>query len=320
MDKLKTKKYKEAHSLLIYKRGNLILEEYFPGNDDTIDFENNVTRVSIPGPVQWTRTKKHYVASVNKALTSSVVGIALDAKGNTVDDKIAEFLPDYQSYFSDINKAAVDVENCLTMTLGFQWDEWASNDLSLLWKSDNFATFLLSRPNNGPESEWKYCSASPNLLLRCMENLVEGSIREWADKFFYAKLGITDYTWGQQPDGLPEGAARMFIRPRDMLKVGVTYLNNGKWNGNQVIPAKWVEECFKVKQSTSSGDYSYFFWIRTLNGVTFLSADGDGGNYINIIPTLDMVVVITQGNYLEWPLYVNQANDMMKNYIFPAAQ
>ncbi len=61
---------------------------------------------------------------------------------------------------------------------------------------------------------------------------------------FYSKLGITDYAWESQPDGIPEGGARMDMRPRDMLKVGVTYLNNGVWAGEQVIPTQWVEEVF----------------------------------------------------------------------------
>lgn len=320
MDKLAAGNYKQLHSLLIYKNDKLVLEEYYYGNNDTIDFEDNVRRDKSPAPIQWSRNEKHYVASVNKALTSTVTGIALDAYGKSVDEKVSTYLPDYEAYFTDDNKNNVTFEHCLTMTTGFIWDEWGSNDLSLLWESDDFADFLLSRDNMGPDSEWRYNSAAPNLLLKCMNHMVDGSIREWADANFYGKLGITDYKWGSQPDGLPEGAARMFIRPRDMLKVGVTYLNDGVWNGEQVIPESWVTECWDVKKETSSGDYSYYFWLRELNGIQYLSADGDGGNYINIFPSLDMVLVITQGNYLEWPLYVNQADDMMKNYILPAVQ
>ena len=320
MNKIASGKYKEIHSLLIFRNGKLILEEYYSGNNDTIQFENNIYRDRTPASIQWARNQKHYIASVNKSLTSTIVGIALDKYGKSVNDKVSSYLPEYASYFTDTNKDNVNIENCLTMTLGFKWDEWGSNDLSLLWKSDDFAGFLLSRDNMGPGSEWRYNSASPNLLIRCLNEIVGGSIRDWADDNFYGKLGITDYKWGTQPGGLPEGAARMFMRPRDLLKIGVTYLNKGIWNGEQVIPEGWVDECLEVKQSTSSGNYSYFFWLRQLNGIDYLSADGDGGNYINIIPSLNMVIVITQGNYLEYPLYVNQADDMMKNYIFNAAQ
>lgn len=320
MNKIKSGRYKQLHSILIYRNDKLVLEEYFYGNNDTIQFENNIARDRTPAPIQWNRNQKHYVASVNKSLTSTIVGIALDKYGKSVNDKISTYLPDYASYFSDAAKNNVTIKHCLTMSLGFKWNEITSNDLALMWKSNNFADFLLSRSNGGPNSTWVYNSASPNLLLRCMENLVGGSIRKFADDNFYKKLGITDYNWQSQPGGLPEGAARMFIRPRDMLKIGATYLNNGVWNGEQVIPAAWVTECSNIKKITESGNYSYFFWIRNLKGAKYISADGDGGNYINIFPTKKMVIVITQGNYLEWPLYVDQANELMESYIIPAAK
>jgi CubicO group peptidase (beta-lactamase class C family) len=100
--------------------------------------------------------------------------------------------------------------------------------------------------------------------------------------------------------------------------VGVTYLNDGVWNGKRVIPAQWIKDIWKVRVKGPAGDYSYFFWHRDVNGVPYLSADGDGGQYINIFPKQDLVVVITQGNYLEWPLYVKQASDMMGSFILPA--
>jgi len=316
MNKLYGKSFKEFHSILIYKSGKLVVEEYYFGNNDTIQFENGIKVDHTPARIQWSRKEKHYIASVNKSLTSSLIGIALDQNKVALTDKIATYLPQYSEYFTDANKASVDFEDCLTMTAGFKWDEWSSNDLTLLWKSSDFGDFVLSRKNLGPQSEWRYNSALPNLMLKAVDEMVDGNVRDWADNNFYKKLGITDYRWQSQPDGYPEGAARMYMRPRDMLKVGITYLDGGKWNGEQVIPASWVDACFKSKVPT--GDYSYYFWLRQLNGVKYLSADGDGGNYINIFPEQQMVVVFTQGLYLQCPSYLNQANDLMKNYIFPA--
>jgi CubicO group peptidase (beta-lactamase class C family) len=311
--------YQELHSLLIYKEGNLVVEEYYTGNNDYIDFEGGIIRRSgTPSQLQWNRTHKHYLASVNKSLTSTLTGIALNQYEKTTATPIATLLPDYAVYFSDSNKAALNLHHMLTMQLGFTWDEWGRNDLTLLWQSDDFTDFLLSRNNNGPQSAWVYNSASPNMLLRGLDHLVEGSIRDWADTHFYSKLGITDYDWQSQPDGYPEGGARMYMRPRDMLKIGVTYLNNGVWNDEQIIPTNWVDKVSQVQASSGAGDYSYFFWIRQLLDSTYISADGDGGQYINIFPAENMVIVITQGNYLQWPLYVNQANAMMKDYILPA--
>lgn len=316
MDKLYGPSYKEVHSVLIYKAGKLVVEEYYFGNNDTIQFENGVKVDHTPTPIQWSRKEKHYIASVNKSLTSSLIGIALDQNNVALTDKISKYLPQYSTYFTDSNKASLNFEDCLTMRAGFKWDEWGSNDLTQLWQSKEFGDFVLNKNNFGPKSEWRYNSALPNLMLKTIDEMVDGNVRNWADKNFYQKLGITDYKWQSQPDGYPEGAARMYLRPRDMLKVGITYLNGGKWNGKQVIPASWVANCFESK--VPSGDYSYYFWLRQLNGVKYLSADGDGGNYINIFPNQQMVIVFTQGLYLKYPTYLNQANDMMKNYIFPA--
>jgi CubicO group peptidase (beta-lactamase class C family) len=304
--------------LLIYKDGALILEEYNIGNDDFIRFEDNIARDSSRPAKQWTRTDKHYIASVNKALTATVTGIALAEYGLQVDDKISVLLHEKSIHFAEPNKAALSIHHMLTMQLGFTWDEWSSNDLALLWKSDDFTEFLLSRDNAGPGSAWVYNSASPNMLLRALDNTVDGGIRDWAHTHFYSKLGITDYDWVSQPDGIPEGAARMHMRPRDMLKVGITYLDNGVWNNEQLIPVNWVENVSKVQVATFAGHYSYFFWHRKINGVPYISADGDGGQYINIFPEENMVIVMTQGNYGEWPLYVNQADNIMGSYILPA--
>lgn len=312
--------FRELHSLLIYKDNKLVLEEYFFGNNDTIDFEGGVVVDDSPEPIMWSRDDPHYVASVNKALTATVTGIALDAKGLTTDALLKDYLPEYSSYFEgNQNKSDISFHHALNMTLGFHWDEWGSNDLTLLWKSDDFADFLLSRNNNGPESEWRYNSASPNLVLKALENMVDEPIIAWAEENFYNKLGISNFKWQNQPDGYPEGAARMYLRPRDMMKVGVTYLNNGQWNGNEVIPSTFVEKV-KAAENTGATDYSHGFWLRKLDGKSYISADGDGGNYINIFPEQNMVIVMTMGLYLQHPAYVIESNKIMRDYIFEAME
>jgi CubicO group peptidase (beta-lactamase class C family) len=310
--------FRELHSLLVYKDGFLVLEEYFAGNNDFIHFENGVLRDSGRERVQWSRDDKHYVASVNKSLTATVAGIALDRFQVLLNQPIASLLPVKSELFNTEKKASVTLQHVLTMQLGFEWNEWESNDLALMWKSGDFTGFLLSRDNDGPGFTWRYNSAAPNMLLRALENLVHEPIRIWADREFYARLGITDYRWESQPDGYPEGSARMYLRPRDMLKIGICYLDGGVWNGKQIIPGQWVDAVSRVQARSDAGDYSYYFWLRNLKGFHYISAEGDGGQYINIFPDQDMVIVMTQGNYLEWPFYADQADDIMANYIFSA--
>jgi CubicO group peptidase (beta-lactamase class C family) len=309
--------FQDLHSLLVFKDGELLLEEYFEGNDDYIDFENGIQRINRPS-VQWGRDKKHYIASINKSLTANLTGIALQQLQMVVHQTLAPSLPAYQAFFEDPEKAAITWQDMLTMQAGFVWDEWEADDLEQLWKSSDFTQFLLSKDSNGPQSEWRYNSAVPNVILHALENLLEEPVREWAHREFYQPLGITDYLWESQPGGYPEGSARMFMRPRDMLKIGITWLNGGVWQGRQVIPASWVEAMMTKQTSSPAGDYSYFSWLRELNGVSYFSADGDGGQYINVLPEHNLVIVMTAGNYSQWLLYKNQVDDMMANYLFPA--
>ena len=128
IEQLLNKDYKELHSLLVYKDGLLVLEKYFEGNDDHIEFENNITRNKSRPPIQWSADKKHYVASVNKALTATLTGIALDKFDIPLNTKLSTLLPQYSEYFQDLNKAQITVEDVLTMRLGFDWDEWGKDD------------------------------------------------------------------------------------------------------------------------------------------------------------------------------------------------
>jgi hypothetical protein len=319
--KLLTKNgYREVHSVLVYKNARLVFEEYLYGNNDTINFENNVTRVSN-GMLQWSRTRKHYIASATKAITSTVVGIALDKSGVTVDEKISKYLTAYSSMFTG-QKANLTFKHCLTMTSGFDWNEWGGPDLTAMWKSADFTQFVLNHAiRSAPGTEWVYISGLPNVMQRVVQTMVADSGAKFIRENLMAPLGINDYKWETQPGGaLPEGAARLFMRPRDMLKWGITCCTGGKWQGKQVIPAAWLSACTQVQ---ANGNYSYYFWIKnyTYGGknVSQFSAEGDGGNYVCMFPSLNMVVVVTGGLYLESPTYDNQIKDILTNFILPAS-
>jgi hypothetical protein len=309
----------EIHSILVCKDNKLVYEEYFYGNNDTINFENNIARVSN-GFVQWNRTMKHYVASATKAITSTVVGMALDKAGLTTDEKVAKYFPTYSTLFSG-QKANITLKNCLNMQSGLDWNEWGGPDLNNLWKSTDFVQFVFSHNSrSAPGTEWVYCSGLPNVELRLVQAMVGDSTVKFVRENLLNPLGITDIKWERQPGGeFPEGAARLFIRPRDMLKWGITCLDSGKWQGRQVVPAAWLATC---RLTQANGNYSYHFWVKnyTYGAKTAgqFSAEGDGGNYICMFPTLNLVVVFTGGLYLESPTYDNQIKDILTNYILPA--
>lgn len=310
-------KFREIHSLLLYKNGALIFEEYFPGNSDTIDFEGGVKRVTGP-QVKWHQGRKHYVASVTKTITAILTGIALDQLKVPVTARAGELLPSRYNRQLVGSAQRITLHDILTMTAGFKWDEWSGPDLVKLWQSRDFVAHVLRRPNFGPGTDWAYNSALPNMLLMMLETRLEEPLEEWAHEHFFEELGITDYDWHRQPGRTPEGSARLHLRPLDMMKIGVTMLKGGKWQNKQVIPRAWVQKMSIAHAKPDTGNYGYYVWLREIDGVGYISADGDGGQYINIFPEHDMVMVITQGNYLEWPLYAQQTEALMRDYIFPA--
>jgi CubicO group peptidase (beta-lactamase class C family) len=134
VDRIQAGKYGEVHSLLIYKDGKLVFEEYFPGHTYKWD-----------GPgfhgarVEWDENQVHNIHSVGKSMTSACIGIAIDQGFiKSVDQSIFEYLPDYQHLNSD-GKDAITIEHLLTMTSGLDWDEWGTsysdseNDVIRLW-------------------------------------------------------------------------------------------------------------------------------------------------------------------------------------------
>ncbi len=330
MDSLAAKKFKEVHGVLVAKGGKLVLEAYYTGNADSIDFEHGIKRIK-KGDIQWSRTQKHYVASCNKSITATIVGMALVKNALTAKPPLttatplAQLLPKYEAQFTG-EKATITLQDALTMSMGFQWDEWSAPDLANMWGTSDLIAYVLARNMAAaPGAQWVYNSGGPNILLAAMEPLV-GDVARFGDTALFAPLGITDYRWEKQPTGQPEGSARMFMRPRDMAKIGELYLQGGVWEGKQVVPAAWVSASTQMQKSAkpkNPNDYGYLWWIRKLTTpkgamVNYYEAEGDGGQYIAVFPAQDLVVVFTGGNYGDSPTYDGQIGRILAHGILPA--
>ncbi|MGY5798545.1 serine hydrolase domain-containing protein [Rheinheimera faecalis] len=307
--------YQQVHGLLLYKSGALVVEHYQKGNNDFINFEQGIKLVKGQQDFVWSVDQPHYVASVTKAVTATLTGIALQQTGLTVDSRLAQLLPKHPMIKADPLKASISLHQLLSMQAGFVWDEWTGDDLVKLWQQQNFVDYLLQQPNTGPGKSWAYNSALPNLVLHLIQRELKQLLQPWAKQQLFDKLGFSQYRWDTQPDGIPEGSARLWLRPRDMLKLGVLYLQQGQWQGEQLLPSDWVQRMTSRQATGPAGDYGYYFWLRQQDGVSYYTAEGDGGQYIAVFPTLDMVLVLTQGNYLQWPVYKAQADRIIQQLI-----
>jgi CubicO group peptidase (beta-lactamase class C family) len=312
----------EMHSLLVLARGALIFEDYFVGNTDWIDFDNGLARV--PGEQrQWLPGDMHYTASVTKTVTALVAGIAFDEFGWSPEDPLAPRLRS-EPWLLSGDKAGITARHILTMTSGVRWNEWNGTSETDAWAAKERFRHFASLPMEAPPGErWTYNSIAPNILLLALDHAVEGGIREYADERFFSRLGIDNYRWGAFEGDIPDGGSRLFLRPRDLAKIGLLILNRGSWRGTQIVPRDYMIAATSPQVSaapSSEHRYGYLTWIRELaiedgEPVQYIAVEGDGGNQINIFPDRELIVVTTAGNYGEFPVYEAQAQRLLSRIV-----
>jgi CubicO group peptidase (beta-lactamase class C family) len=282
--------YGYVHSCLVVKNGKLVYEKYFSGQR---------------------RDLLHRLYSVTKSFTSALVGIALE-QGHigSVQETAVSYFPEYVDRDWDERKNAITLQNLLTMASGLQYDEGSypygdsRNSYTQMTSAKDWMEWTLDQPLVAePGSRFAYSSGNTHLFAGILFKTTGLHADEFAEEYLFAPLGIDQYFW-YAGDAFPtvSGAhGGLKLRPRDMAKFGYMYLNGGRWKGVQVVPEEWVAESFAPRiQSWGDWQYGYQWWIRTdrISGqeVSSFAARGYGDQYITLVPSLDMVVVITGGN------------------------
>lgn len=331
--KIEKGSFGEVHSMLIYKDGLLVTEEYFEGHNYQWDAPKYFGEL-----VQWDAGMKHPIMSCTKSVTSACVGIAVEMGFiDSVQQSIFDYLPEYQNLKSN-NREYITIEHLLTMTCGLAWDEWSSahgenssNDMDRIYFADDQINFVLERPWwSAPGGFFTYNGGGIVVLGEIMKNATGMDMEEFAKKYLFEPLGIESQSWWRFPNGKLETASSLSLTPRDMLKFGALYLNNGNWNGEQILPADWVEKSSTVYhnnygiqlpiEDSGINGYGYTWWISELehNGekIKMFRANGWGGQTIMVLPELDMVVVFTSGNWAR----KSKLFKLLNTYVLPAVE
>jgi len=329
-------KYNEVHSLLIFKDNRLVLEEYFPGHKYQWDAPNHHGEL-----VTWDKDMEHAVQSVTKSVTSACIGIAIDEGFiENVHQSIFDYLPEHQHLNTD-GKDNITIEHLLTMTSGLEWMEWNApyssrdNPIIEIWfqeaeqNKDPFTFILEGSLIDEPGTSFRYYGGNQIILGGVIENATKMSIDEFSRKYLFSPLGIDSFDWAVRFEGgVIEAAAGLKMTPRDMVKIGVTYLNNGVWNGKQVISQQWVEKSANSYRDNKGINvpgtdkknvgYSYSWWTAKLfdsgKEINVYYAMGWGGQHIMVFPDLNAVVVTTGGAYTS----VVKIFTLLDKYIIPA--
>jgi CubicO group peptidase (beta-lactamase class C family) len=264
------------HSLLVSRKGELVVERYFNG-----------TRATRPANVK----------SVSKSVVSALVGIAIQRKLIPgVETPIATWFPDLKKD-RDAAKQSITVEDLLTMRSGL---ETTSNRNYGAWvQSRNWVQHALRRPLlSPPGSVMQYSTGNTHLLSAILSAATKSSTWQFANAALAKPLGFSLPRWPQDPQGIYFGGNDMLMTPRQMVSFGELYLNRGRAGGVQVIPESWIERSLvpRGRSPISGNEYGYGWWIREMGGHDAYYAWGFGGQYIFVVPKLDLVVVTTSAS------------------------
>ncbi len=290
------RKFPFIHSLLVVQDGKLVLDEYFYG---------------------YGQDDPHPVMSVTKCVFSLLFGIGEGQGLVQPSRRLFNYFEDYRARAGwDPAKDSITLGSLLTMTSGLGCDDFKDSD-SCSWKmfsSPDWLDFSLSLPlQNPPGTHFAYCGACLIPLGVILERQSGLGLTQYAQKFLFAPLGIQPPDWWEGPGGVHSPAFGLSLRPRDMAKIGLLVLKEGDWNGNQVVPKTWIEECtvprVKSEQTGNKADYGYLWWERDAlwrgKKLRVWDAWGVGGQHIFIVPALSLVCVMTGGNYKDGALSDN---------------
>jgi CubicO group peptidase (beta-lactamase class C family) len=264
------------HSLLVSQRGQLIFERYFNG-----------ARPTRPANMK----------SASKSVISALVGIAIDrALIRGVREPIAGYFPEVLKGEPDQRKARITVEHLLTMQAGLA--STSSRNYGAWVLSPNWVRYALRQPIVfEPGGEMEYSTGNTHLLSAIITKAARKSTWQFAGEALAGPLGFTLPRWPQDPQGIFFGGNDMLMTPRQMLAFGELYLNGGRAGGRQVVSSRWVEASLapRARSRRGQGDrfYGYGWWIRELAGRPVPYAWGYGGQFIFLVPDLDLVVVTT---------------------------
>lgn len=264
-------------SIIVFRNNDIIAEEYFSGN---------------------TPTTYHPVKSVTKTVAAILFGIAKDMGFIAgLDATVKDFLSDYLRP-EDTLVAKVTIRQLLSMTGGIDWFELGTYDLYNDWAmSDDQLTYALQVPIiDIPGSVFTYTTPGCQILSAIFTVATGQKLDDFAWDHLFPELGMTgERPWGEDIHDFNYGGVSLNLTAPDMLAIGRMFLNNGKYNGKQILSEDWISESTVTRISFEeyyfSTGYAYLLWTGEKEGGSYYFANGYGGQFIFVYPSLNLVVV-----------------------------
>ena len=276
------------YSLLVIKNGYLIAEKYF--NEGAIN-------------------KKARLASVTKSYVSTLVGFALQQGYiKSLDQKMLEFFPEMEGKITDPRKEQITIRQLLEMRSGYPWEEMTEEHLNILLSGFKFHHINDISLSMNPGEGFQYSNFS-SYLLGVITSRARGiDLKTFAEKNLFTPLNVEVGDWTRGWEGYYIGYADIHFTSRDVAKFGLLYLNEGKFEGDQIVPADWVKESFQnyspdawmtTYKLNHAGryfrklGYGYQWWFASIGDYNFSFAWGHGGQLVVLLKELNMIIVTT---------------------------
>jgi len=292
-------------AILIFKDGHLVLERYANGYDgDAL----------------------HDIRSSTKAITSLLVGIAIE-KGiiKNEDQSILDYFPEQRNRHAVFQE--IRIKDLLTMSSGLDSDDWIPASVGneeKMYASRSWIDFFYSLPVvDKPGTHFRYSTAGVILLGELIKRASGLELDKFADEYLFRDLGIVEYKYAKTPAGETDAGGHLKLRPRDFAKIGLLVLQNGSWNGKQLVSQAWIrkinEPAFMIPGVSKNGPYMGYLWWQepVVDGeVRSFQARGNGGQYLIAVPSEHVLGVFTGSAFHD-----NQQMQpflLMKTFVIPA--
>ena len=311
-----------VHSVIVARRGALVFERYFTGDDETWG--------RPVGVIEHGPGVKHDLRSITKSVTTLLVGIALDRKLiASIDEPVFKFFPEHAELRTP-EKDRILLRHLLTMSAGLAWNENipysnpTNSERRMTDAPDPYRYILEQRLTDPPGAQFNYSGGATQLLAGIIQKVAGKPLEEFAREALFAPLGITDLTWMKMPYGDAAAASGLRLTSRDLAKLGQLMLSRGEWNGRRVVSADWIVQSTTPQiEAIDFLFYGYQWWAgRSMidrRELPWTAGFGLGGQRLFIVPGLDLVVVTTAGLYNS-PMQRWVPWDIFRRYIMNAVQ
>ncbi len=256
----------DMHAVVVMRHGRVIGEMY---------------------PKPYAPEYRHTMYSCSKTFVGIAVGLAIEDNRLRLDDRVAVIFPELLPESVSKDLADMTVRHLLTMASGVKPD-WNMRSRGTEW----IRTFL-SKPVKEPGTQYAYDSMVSYMLAAVVQKVTGKKLTEYLQERVFTPMNVTEWAWEESPEGVNTGGWGVHIQPESLAKFGQLILNEGRWEGKQLVPAEWIREMCKKHRETGREVYGYHIWhCGGHDGA--VRADGALGQYVISVLDKDMVVVMTE--------------------------